>query len=107
MKSTDKKEVSNNDELIERSLTPKKPLLASNNMENMINSLSRPRFMGSIHMKKEAITHSNMVENLIENELKLKMTKSLKNTLFNPVTKILIMLAIIFNLAWLFFIYIL
>ncbi len=107
MNPTDKKKSAINDEFKEIPLTTKSSLLPSNNMETIINNLSKPRFLGSIHMKNEARSNSNLVENLLENELKLKMTKSLKSTLFNPVTKILILLAIIFNLTWLFFIYIL
>lgn len=107
MNPTDKKQAANKDKFKELPLTTKSPLLASNNMENIIDNLSKPRFMGSIHMRKEVIPNSNLVENLVENELKLKMTNSLKSTLFNPITKILIILAIIFNLTWLFFVYIL
>ena len=107
MNPTDKKESTNKDNFEELPLINKNPLLTSNNLDNIIKSLTSPRFMGSIHMKKDTRTTSNMVENLVESELKLKMTNSLKSTLFNPVTKILIILAIIFNLAWLLFIYIL
>ncbi len=107
MNPTDKKQSAIKDEFTELPLTTKNHLFTSNNMENIINNLSKPRFLGSIHMKNEAKPNSNLVENLLENELKLKMTKSLKSTLFNPITKILILLAIIFNLTWLFFIYIL
>ena len=76
----------------------KKKQLYSNYLSNIIQNLSNPRFLGSIHMKKETSPKINSVENLIEDELKLKMTKALKNTLFNPVTKILILSAIVFNI---------
>lgn len=107
MNPTDKKESANNDSIEELPLINNNPLLTSNNLNNLIKNLSKPRFLGSIHMKKESSPNSNLVVNLIESELKLKMTRSLKNTLFNPVTKILVTLAIIFNLFWLLFIYIL
>ncbi|MEE9377699.1 MAG: hypothetical protein V3V33_06645 [Candidatus Lokiarchaeia archaeon] len=107
MNPTEKKESTNKDNFEELPLINKNPLLTSNNLDNIIKNLSKPRFMGSIHMKKETRTISNLVENLVESELKSKMTNSIKNTLFNPVTKILIMLAIIFNLVWLLFIYVL
>ncbi|UCC18530.1 MAG: hypothetical protein JSV62_10515 [Promethearchaeota archaeon] len=77
----------------------KKNQLYSNNLGNIIKNLANPRFLGSIHMKKEASRY-NTIENLIDDELKLKMTKGIKNTMFNPVTKILILLALVFNLIW-------
>ena len=107
MSPTNTNESNGKDKIEELSQSNKDPLLATNNLDYMIKNLSTPRFMGSIHMKKDSNTNSNIVTNLIENELNLKITKSLKNTLFNPVTKILILLAIIFNLTWLFFVYIL
>ncbi|MCK4379831.1 MAG: hypothetical protein KAW51_01755 [Candidatus Lokiarchaeota archaeon] len=107
MNPTDKKESTTKGNFEDLPLLNKNPLLTSNNLDNIIKNLSKPRFMGSIHMKKETRINSNLVENLIESELKSKMTNSIKNTIFNPVTKILIMLAIIFNLVWLLFIYVL
>ncbi|MFX0000560.1 MAG: hypothetical protein ACFE9Q_10060 [Candidatus Hodarchaeota archaeon] len=107
MKPTDKKQSTKKEEFEDLPLINKDPLFTTNNLDNMIKNLSRPGFLGSIHMKNDTRTNSKLVENLVENELKLKMTKSLKNTLFNPVTKILIILAIIFNLTWLLFVYIL
>ena len=99
MKQLDNKESADNAEFKELSSIYKKKQLYSNNLDNVIRSLSNPRFLGSIHMKKTTSVE-NSVENLIESELKLKMTKALKNTLFNPLTKILIILAIVFNLIW-------
>ncbi|MFW9901444.1 MAG: hypothetical protein ACFFDY_09155 [Candidatus Thorarchaeota archaeon] len=107
MSPTNKNESTGKDKVEELSLSNRDPLQTTNNMDYMIKNLSSPRFMGSIHMKKDMSTNSNIVTNLVENELNLKISKSLKNTLFNPVTKILILLAIIFNLTWLFFVYIL
>ena len=107
MNPTDKHQSTGKDRIEELPLSNKDPLQSTNNLDYMIKSLSTPRFMGSIHMRKETRPNSNMVTNLVDNELNSKISKSLKNTLFNPVTKILILLAIIFNLTWLFFVYIL
>lgn len=106
MKQTDNKETADKAEFKELPPINKRSLFSSNNLDNIIKNLSTPRFLGSIHLKKEANAHLNSVENLIEDELKLKMTKALKNTLFNPLTKILIILAIVFNLIWFLLIYI-
>ncbi|MFW9968828.1 MAG: hypothetical protein ACFFDF_01425 [Candidatus Odinarchaeota archaeon] len=99
MKETD---VKNSTEKVEFEKLPsinKKNQLYSNHLNNMIKSLLTPSFLGSIHMKKTN-SNTNSIESLVENELKLKTTKALKSTLFNPVTKILIILAIVFNLIW-------
>jgi hypothetical protein len=104
MKQTDNNESTDKAEFKEFPTINKKMQLYSNYLDNTIKSLSNPRFLGSFHMKKDTSLNNNSVENLIESELKLKMTKSLKNTLLNPVTKVLIILAIVFNLVWFLFI---
>ncbi|MFX1339050.1 MAG: hypothetical protein ACFFDK_10605 [Promethearchaeota archaeon] len=81
-------------------------LFSSDALSNSINNLSKPRFLGSIHMNKEFISNFSSVENLLHGELEMKLNKSLKNTLFNPITKILILITIIFNLVWLLLFYI-
>jgi len=87
----------------------KKPdgLFYSDALSNSINNLSKPRFLGSIHMNKELVSNFSSVENLLNSELEMKLNKSLKNTLFNPITKFLILLTIIFNLVWVLLLYIL
>ncbi len=107
MKPTEKKNTINNDNNEEIPLINKLPLGASNNLGNIIKNLSKPRFLGSFHMQKDTSYNSNLVENLVESELKSKITHSIKNSLINPVTKILIISAIIFNLLWILYIYIL
>ncbi|MDX1798997.1 MAG: hypothetical protein R3255_10145 [Candidatus Lokiarchaeia archaeon] len=102
MKQTDYNNSSSNPDFNQLQSINKKKQLFSNHLNDVINSLTNPRFLGSIHMKKATSTN-NSLENLVENELQLKTTKALKNTLFNPVTKILIILAIVFNLLWFLF----
>jgi len=82
-------------------------LFSSDALSNSINNLSKPRFLGSIHMNKELVNNFGSVGNLLNGELEMKLNKSLKNTLFNPITKFLILLTIIFNLVWLLLLYIL
>ncbi len=94
MKETDKKNKLNG-------------LFSSDALSNSINNLSKPRFLGSIHMNKELVNNFGSVGNLLNGELEMKLNKSLKNTLFNPITKFLILLTIIFNLVWLLLLYIL
>ena len=99
MKQTDYKGSVNNTEFKEYPSLYKKNQFYSNHLQNIIRSLSSPRFLGSIHMKSTN-SNNNSIEHLIESEMKLKTTKALKNTLFNPLTKILIILAIAFNIIW-------
>ncbi len=81
-------------------------LLSSNQLEESIKNLSSPRFLGSIHLKNTT-RNSNFssVDNLLSGELELNVNKSLKNMLFNPITKILVLLMISFNLLWFLFLY--
>ncbi len=99
MKQTDYNDSADNAEFKELPSINKKKQFYSNHLENIISSLTSPRFLGSIHMKNTN-SAKNSIENLVESELQLKTTKALKNTLFNPVTKILILMAIVFNLLW-------
>ena len=82
-----------------------KKLLSSDSLDYAIKNLSRPRFLGSIHLKNNANPSFKHIENLIDKDLNLKMTKSLRNTILNPVTKTLIILAIIFNIFWFLLVY--
>jgi hypothetical protein len=77
-----------------------------NNIENTINNLSNPKFLGSIHLKKEMNPAYHQVKDLLATERELNLTRSLKNTMFNPITKILILSAIIFNLIWVLAVYV-
>ena len=76
-------------------------LFSSDALANSIDNLTKPRFLGSIHMNKELVSNFSTVENLLNGELEMKLNKSLKNTLFNPITKILILITILFNIVWL------
>ncbi|KKN35502.1 hypothetical protein LCGC14_0783010 [marine sediment metagenome] len=80
-------------------------LISSDSLKYAIKNLSRPRFLGSIHLNNEVNQNFKSVENLIGNNLDLKLTQSLKNTILNPLTKILIIMAIAFNLFWFLWIY--
>ncbi len=86
----------------------KKPLFSSSDLYNSIKNLSNPRFLGSIHLKNtNRNSNFSSVDNLLSGELELNVNKSLKNMLFNPITKILILLMITFNLIWFLLIYLL
>jgi len=79
--------------------------LPSDSLNYSIKNLSRPRFLGSIHLKNGVNPSFNPIEQLINKDLNLRLTKSLKNTFINPITKTLIILAIIFNVFWFLSVY--
>jgi hypothetical protein len=86
---------------IENLGTKKINLLSSEALDNSIKNLTNPRFLGSIHMRKlNDTSRISTVESLLSGELELKVNKSLKNTLLNPITIALIFLMIIFNILW-------
>ena len=80
-------------------------LLSSDALSNSIKNLSNPRFLGSIHMNKQFVSNFNSVENLLNGELEMRINRSLKNTLINPITKVLILITILFNLFWLLWLF--
>jgi hypothetical protein len=79
--------------------------IPSNNIDYLIKKLTNPGFLGSIHLKKEMNPNYHQVEKILSSEHELKLTRSLKNSIFNPITKFLIISAIIFNLIWILSIY--
>ncbi|MFX1297441.1 MAG: hypothetical protein ACFFD2_21640 [Promethearchaeota archaeon] len=83
----------------------RKNFVPSNYLNQLIQNLSNPRFLGSIHLKKELNPNYSQVKDFITNQNELTMTKTLKNAISNPITKILIISAIIFNIFWFFLIY--
>jgi len=84
----------------------RKSFIPYNNIESIISNISNPKFVGSIHLKKEMNPNYHQVKELLASEHELNLTHSLKNTMFNPITKILILSAIIFNLIWFLAVYI-
>jgi hypothetical protein len=84
----------------------RKNFIPHNNIANLINNLSNPKFLGSIHLKKEMNPNYHQVKDLLANEHETNLTHSLKNSMFNPITKILILSAIIFNLIWFLIVYV-
>ncbi|MFX0027702.1 MAG: hypothetical protein ACFE8B_00710 [Candidatus Hermodarchaeota archaeon] len=104
-RSVDQPNLSNNPR--DYSSINKSNFIPSNNLDFLIRRLSNPRFLGSIHLKKEMNPNYRQLEDMLASEHELKLTRSIKNTIFNPLTKILIISAIIFNIFWFLSIYLL
>ncbi|KKL78922.1 hypothetical protein LCGC14_2020020 [marine sediment metagenome] len=90
---------------IENFLGKDKRQFFSDNLNYAIKNFFNPSFLGSIHLKKNSNPSLKNVENLLANDLDLRLTRSLKNTFLNPVTKTLVILAILFNIFWFLSIY--
>jgi uncharacterized membrane protein len=73
----------------------------SKDPNNIIKQLRSPRFLGSYHLKQEASSKFAPVDNLIKGNMRIKQEKSLKTTIFNPITIGLMIIAFVFNLFWL------
>lgn len=103
---TKRKNLSNKTKFLKEERTIEKySSLSSDHLRNMIKNISRPKFLGSIHLKNDTNVYNRSIEGLLKGELDGKVTKSLKNTFLNPITKTLIILAFAFNIIWFFLIY--
>ena len=79
-------------------------LFPSNNYNKQLKHLNNPRFLGSYHLKKENAPKYNSFKALMTGDLEVKYAKALRNTIINPVTIALIIVALLFNILWFFFI---
>jgi len=87
-------------------ISPRIKSLSFYDLNNFIKNLSHPRFLGSFHMNKETMSpYNSAVENMVKGQLNLKMNKALKNSFLNPITIVLIIMAIIFNALWIMSMY--
>jgi len=69
-----------------------------------LKSLNNPQFLGSYHLKEENTPRYTTFKTLMKGDLELKYAKALRSTLVNPVTISLIIIALLFNILWFFFI---
>ena len=103
---TKKKNLSNNTKFLNEERTIEKYGSATSDyLHYLIRNISRPKFLGSIHLKNDTNFYNRSIEGLLKGELEGKVTKSLKNAFLNPITKTLIILALVFNIIWFFLIY--
>ncbi len=83
-------------------------LFSSEALDNSIKNLTRPSFLGSIHMKKMyPKVNFSSIENILKGQLELKINNSLKNAILNPITKGLIILMVVFNIVWIMLLFLL
>ena len=99
--------ISKTDSNAKNHITNRINLLSSSEINRFINSLYRPHFLGSIHLKKDTDLNRNYVSDYISRDLQMKLSKSIKNPLNNPITRYLLFVMILFNVLWILFLYIL
>ena len=76
--------------------------LNSSNPNQMLKKLSIPKFIGSYHLRSAPDQRFNIIGNLLRGKYDLNHAKSLKSIIFNPITIFFMILALGFNLLWLF-----
>ena len=84
--------------------TNKLRFFPTSDYNKQLKILNNPRFIGSYHLKEENTPRYNSIKTLINGDLELKYAKALRGTLINPVTIALIIIALLFNILWFFFI---
>lgn len=75
-------------------------ILASNSLEQSIKNLQNPSFLGSFHLNSNIYHQNNSFKKMMEESLQNKTNQSIKNVIFNPLTKILLILTIVFNIFY-------
>jgi Fe2+ transport system protein B len=83
--------------------TPFINLLSSDELDRHIKNLSAPSFLGSVHLKQRAHQNISSVDTPSKSGTDLKVSDSIKNVVFNPITKVLVVAAILFNVFWFLF----
>ena len=79
-------------------------LFPSSNYNKQLKRLNNPRFLGSYHLKEENTPRYTTFKTLMKGDLDVKYAKALRSTIINPVTIALIIIALLFNILWFFFI---
>ncbi|MBN1800598.1 MAG: hypothetical protein JW891_03780 [Candidatus Lokiarchaeota archaeon] len=77
----------------------------SRELDNSFKMFFQPRFLGSIHLKNITSCHDYPFTEFAKKRTSREITQSIKNLTFNPFTKYLIVLMIIFNILWIVLIY--
>ena len=79
-------------------------LFPTSDYNKHLKSLTSPRFLGSYHLKEETNPIYKTINTLMKGDLEVKYSKALRNPLINPLSIALIIIALIFNVLWFFFI---
>ena len=112
MNDNNKKEETKKDPTKARNIKDYEDVLNSNRLRlfptsdynSHLKSLRNPRFLGSYHLKEDANPKYKTFSTLLKGDLEVKYAKALRSTIINPITIALIVIALLFNVLWFFFI---
>ncbi len=79
-------------------------LFPSLDYNKQLKRLNNPRFLGSYHLKEENTPRYKTLNVLLKGDRDVKYAKAMRSTIINPVTIALIIIALLFNILWFFFI---
>ena len=79
-------------------------LFPTSNHNAHLKSLTTPQFLGSYHLKEAINSKYNSINTLLKGDIDVKYAKALRGTILNPVTIALIIIALVFNVMWFFFV---
>ena len=79
-------------------------LFPRSNHNAHLKSLTNPQFLGSYHLKEAINSKYNSINTLLKGDIDVKYAKALRGTILNPVTIALIIIALVFNVMWFFFV---
>lgn len=79
-------------------------LFPTSDYNSHLKSLTNPRFLGSYHLKEDTNPKYKTFSTLLKGDLEVKYAKALRSTIINPITIALIVIALLFNVLWFFFI---
>ncbi|MFX1396051.1 MAG: hypothetical protein ACFFAS_03295 [Promethearchaeota archaeon] len=101
-----KKNNSNNRIQMEDNLELRKvPLSFSRTLSEITNSLLKPRFLGSIHLKESTSSDKYPFNEYAKMNYGGHLYKTFKGPFHNPITRYLVFLMILFNVLWILFLY--
>lgn len=103
----DTKDIEIHEENLENRITNKINLFSTADINAFIKNLSRPQFIGSIHLRKDTNLNKSPVNDMLKGELQMRLSKAIANPFNNVVTRYLVFLMILFNVMWILFFYIL
>ncbi len=79
-------------------------LFPASNHNAHLKSLTKPQFLGSYHLKEAINSRYKSVNTLLKGDIDVKYARALRNTIINPVSIALIIIALVFNVMWFFFV---
>jgi len=101
------KDIKIHEENLDNRISNKIDLFSTADINAFIKNLSRPRFLGSIHLREDTNLNKSPVNDMLKGGLQMRLSKTIANPFNNVITRYLVFLMILFNVLWILFFYIL